>query len=304
MFGYIYETTNLINGKKYIGKHKSNKFDNNYLGSGISLGRAINKYGKENFSIKILEEINTNQEDLDNKETYYIEKYNAVKDKNYYNHSYGGKEEGWQGFNKARKENPTLGGMYGKHHTKESKNKISISKKEKFKNLNEIEKYHIGAKERWKDLKQRQEQSERFKGKNNPRYGKPSTFKGKHHTTKTKEIISNKAKERLSNTEERNKISARFKGKPLSEEHKKKISENHADTSGENNAMAKKCKLEHNGVIRKFGCIKDLMNYLKKEYNLKLNHSFILTLLNTELPYNPRCKKHAKAKGLILRRDF
>lgn len=30
MFGYIYETTNLINNKKYIGKHKSNKFDKNY----------------------------------------------------------------------------------------------------------------------------------------------------------------------------------------------------------------------------------------------------------------------------------
>ena len=34
MKGYIYETTNLINGKKYIGKHKSNKFDHNYYGSG------------------------------------------------------------------------------------------------------------------------------------------------------------------------------------------------------------------------------------------------------------------------------
>ena len=34
MFGYIYETVNLIDGKKYIGKHKSSKFDSKYLGSG------------------------------------------------------------------------------------------------------------------------------------------------------------------------------------------------------------------------------------------------------------------------------
>ena len=37
MFGYIYETTNLIDGKKYIGKHKSKTFDRNYYGSGTSL---------------------------------------------------------------------------------------------------------------------------------------------------------------------------------------------------------------------------------------------------------------------------
>ena len=304
MFGYIYETINLINSKKYIGKHKSSKFDDNYYGSGITLKRAINKYGKENFKVKILEEIETNQDDLDLREMYWIEHFNAVNDNNYYNRSYGGKEEGWTGFNKARKEDFTLGGMYGKHHTKESKNKISVSKKERLKNPDEIEKYSIRAKERWKNLKQRQEQSERFKGKNNPRYGKPSIFKGRHHTIETKEILSNKAKERFKNTEERNKVSVRFKGKPLSEEHKKKISENRPDTSGENNAMAKKCMLEHNGVIRKFGCIKDLMNYLKKEYNLKLSGGRIFNLLDTELPYNPRCKKHKKAKGLILRRDF
>ncbi len=39
MKGYIYETINLINGKKYIGKHKSSKFDNTYFGSGIALKR-------------------------------------------------------------------------------------------------------------------------------------------------------------------------------------------------------------------------------------------------------------------------
>ena len=34
MYGYIYITTNLINGMKYIGKHKASMFDPAYKGSG------------------------------------------------------------------------------------------------------------------------------------------------------------------------------------------------------------------------------------------------------------------------------
>lgn len=45
MYGYIYITTNLTNNKKYIGKHASSKFDENYKGSGKRLWNAINKYG-------------------------------------------------------------------------------------------------------------------------------------------------------------------------------------------------------------------------------------------------------------------
>jgi len=44
-FGYIYKTTNMINGKIYIGQHKSNNFDLNYIGSGINIKRAIKKFG-------------------------------------------------------------------------------------------------------------------------------------------------------------------------------------------------------------------------------------------------------------------
>ena len=68
MYGYIYETTNLINGKKYIGQHRGS-FDKEYKGSGTLLRRAIKKYGKENFEVKLLEECN-NQIHLNEREIY------------------------------------------------------------------------------------------------------------------------------------------------------------------------------------------------------------------------------------------
>lgn len=73
MYGFIYETTNNINGMKYIGQKIYDKHGNwkIYLGSGIYLKRAILKYGKENFSRKILEECDS-KEDLDNREIYWI----------------------------------------------------------------------------------------------------------------------------------------------------------------------------------------------------------------------------------------
>lgn len=89
MYGYIYETINLVNGKRYIGQHRSETFDPKYYGSGVVFIKALKKYGSENFSITILEECNT-EEELNKREIFYIEKYNAVEDKNYYNTSFGG----------------------------------------------------------------------------------------------------------------------------------------------------------------------------------------------------------------------
>ena len=43
MYGYIYLTTNLINGKKYIGQHRSKEFDKSYFGSGVVLLKALEK---------------------------------------------------------------------------------------------------------------------------------------------------------------------------------------------------------------------------------------------------------------------
>lgn len=53
----IYQTTNLVNGKIYIGQHITSNIEDRYFGSGKLLHRAILKYGIENFEFKILFEL-------------------------------------------------------------------------------------------------------------------------------------------------------------------------------------------------------------------------------------------------------
>lgn len=80
----IYKIENLLNHKKYIGqsidietrfyKHKSAK-DN------FHIHRAIQKYGKENFSFEIIEECEIFQ--LNEKERYWINYYNSLEPNGY-----------------------------------------------------------------------------------------------------------------------------------------------------------------------------------------------------------------------------
>lgn len=91
MYGFVYITTNHVNGKQYIGQKKydkSNKWKS-YLGSGIILKRAIKKYGECNFSKEIIEECET-KETLDEREKYWIDYYNAVDRDDFYNIASGG----------------------------------------------------------------------------------------------------------------------------------------------------------------------------------------------------------------------
>ena len=136
MYGFVYLTTNKINGKKYIGMCK-NTHEKNYLGSGKLLKSAIKKYGKENFERVILQECQ-NFEELSKSEEYWIKKYNAVEDNTFYNLTSGGfggnsdyLKEYWNKFTKEErkicrqwikrdvygKNNP----MYGKKHSEETK---------------------------------------------------------------------------------------------------------------------------------------------------------------------------------------
>lgn len=90
MKGIIYKITNKVNGKSYIGQTRytlefrwrqhQHKKDDTYFHN------AIHKYGVDNFSIEILEECDI--ADLNNREIFYIAKYDSFK--NGYNLTIGG----------------------------------------------------------------------------------------------------------------------------------------------------------------------------------------------------------------------
>ena len=71
----IYNTVNLVNGKNYIGQHKTDSYqDDDYLGSGKILKQAIDKYGENNFKRTILT-VCENKEQADFLEKQYIAFY-------------------------------------------------------------------------------------------------------------------------------------------------------------------------------------------------------------------------------------
>jgi hypothetical protein len=143
----VYETTNLINGKKYIGVHSTDNLDDGYLGSGKLLKKAIKKYGIDSFQRIILVECKKS-EDMFAAESMLVTK-EWVNDPNTYNLKIGG-EGGWDYVNKnphlrwcgekrklqsLKMKERTLSGKWspkacgigftGKTHSIESRKKIS-----------------------------------------------------------------------------------------------------------------------------------------------------------------------------------
>lgn len=129
----IYKTTNLVNGKIYVGKAKGLRTINGYLGSGKLLKAAIAKYGKANFK-RITIDIADNIIELNNKEIFWINFYDSRNKDIGYNIAKGG--EGWDGLRTPETRlrmslaqsgfnNP----MFGKHQSKETKRKQSDAMK-------------------------------------------------------------------------------------------------------------------------------------------------------------------------------
>jgi len=147
----VYKTTNLINGKWYIGRDSKN--NPNYLGSGTVFKRAVKKYGKENFKKEILDYAD-DIEDLKNKETYWIKKTEAATSTDSYNIKSSGQDgissEEWAeemllkarnaALNLSIKDRKDRVAKTIKWWTKDRKRKQSVLKKEYYKNPHNIEK--------------------------------------------------------------------------------------------------------------------------------------------------------------------
>lgn len=145
----IYIHINKVNGKTYIGQTKD--IARRWRNNGIEYEKstyfysAIQKYGWDGFEHIILLD-NLTKTQADDYECYYIDLYHSKYNENGYNLRDGGmggqiadatkqklseiaKQRGaWKGELNPRHINPLYGeqnGMYGKHHTDETKQKIS-----------------------------------------------------------------------------------------------------------------------------------------------------------------------------------
>lgn len=100
MYGYIYLIVNKLDGKTYIGQHKSSKewFEDKYMGSGKNIRRAKNKYRIENFEKFLIQYCNS-KEEMNEMEIFWIAEYRK-RGKAEYNILDGGQGGAW---NKGKK---------------------------------------------------------------------------------------------------------------------------------------------------------------------------------------------------------
>lgn len=254
---YVYRITNLINGKKYIGKRSCKcKIENDkYMGSGVLIKKAISKYGLENFKKEIVAICNTDEEAY-TKENEEIEKVKAWSNPMYYNMTDGGRGAGTGESNH----------WYGKTIPEEIK--LKISKKLKNRYVGELNPFY--GKKHSEEIKRKC-----FIGESNPMYGRVgelNPFYGKTHTEESiqKIIFANKGRNISKETREKLRKASMgennpFYGRHHSEETKKKISDS---MSGDKSAYSKKVAMfnkDSGELINTFGSAREASRWLCKE---------------------------------------
>lgn len=124
MYGYVYKTTNTVNGKIYVGQHRAFEFQGKrYMGSGTVLLSAIKKYRKSAFTVELLEAAES-KEELDKKERYWIQALNATDCRVGYNLLPGGQGSHFQTEESKRKISDA---SKGRKVSDETRKKISES---------------------------------------------------------------------------------------------------------------------------------------------------------------------------------
>ena len=203
---YVYQTTNLINAKQYVGYHFG-ELDDGYLGSGTIIQQALKKYGKENFEKEILYVSKSQYIAKDVMEPFYISllkpRYNIA--------------EGGEGGDPTKYMSPERKAEIRKNSSE--KMKIYYSNPENRKKRSEE---NMGRKP---TLQARKNMSEAVKGEKNH-------FFGEKHKQETKDKISEKLKGHKKSDETLKKMSESRKGEKnhfFGEKHKQetkdKISE-------------------------------------------------------------------------------
>ncbi len=193
----LYQTTNLVNGKIYIGVHKlaNTKRSRDYLGSGLALQPAIEKYGRENFIRATLAEFSCGADAYAAETEMVTEEF--VKRLDTYNLKLGGK--GNKGLPLTEEHKAKLSAIHkGKVFSAETRAKLSASGKGKI--ISDKQKAQIGA------------------------AAKGNTYNlGRVFSTEARERMSASQKGKIIKPETRAKISASTIGKVKSAETKAKM---------------------------------------------------------------------------------
>lgn len=184
-YNYIYKITNLINNKQYVGKHSTDDLDDGYMGSGIVIRKAIQKYGIENFNKEYLAFCDT-EEKLNWFERFYIKKYKTFETG--YNLTAGGDGSLGRTCSDETKKKMSDAAV-GRVLSEEWKKNISLSKIGKPIGVGHIvdeeTRKKIGAANRGKI------RSEEFKKRmSDSRQGENAPMYGKHHSDETKKKIA------------------------------------------------------------------------------------------------------------------